>query len=62
MAMVIECWQDGKLRASHRCSEELTHKEILERFGLKDRRWTVQINEEHRPDLARVIQREESNR
>lgn len=59
--MIVECYQDNKLRASHRCSAELTHKEILERFGLKDRRWTVQIHEEGRPDLGRVIQREEIN-
>ena len=52
----IECWQKGKLHARHRCSGELINREILERFGLKDRNWTVVIHEEHRPDLAHTIQ------
>ena len=56
--MDVECWHGGKLCARHKCSDELSHKEILERFGLKDRNWTVVIHEGGRPDMARTIQHE----
>ena len=57
MARVIECWGAGHLLARHRCSEELSNREIFKRFGIGER-FTVIIYPEHRPDLSETIQTE----
>ena len=57
--MRVECWQRGHLIAVHKCSDELTHKEVLQRFGLNDL-WTVRWHPEGRPDILKTIQTEKS--
>jgi hypothetical protein len=44
------------VRTEHRCSDELTGAEVLERFGLKDRAYQVSWYPEGHPEAARILQ------
>ena len=55
--MIIECLWQGKIAALHRCSDELTAADVLQRFGLTGSRYVVRWYPEGRPDQARTIYR-----
>lgn len=57
MALTIVEVRSPRLTRQLATTDELSPREILERFGLRGRHCTVTIWPEGRPDLARVIQR-----